>query len=172
MKILTTQLSGLLQRIAENNEEAFEETARLLAQATVGEGRVLIAGFDELSAVVSTAVHGVEPLRYAQSYAAIDMPITAVDRVWLLTPSATNPAALALAKQLNATGVPFAALAAEKPNDALELLSFAETYISTGLTRGLLPGEMGERIVQPHALAALFVLEAVKLIYNEILEDL
>ena len=30
------------------------------------------------------------------------------------------------------------------------------------LTRGLLPGDDGERIVQPHALAALFVYEAVK----------
>lgn len=32
-KILTTQLSGLLQRITQNEEDAIEETARLLAQA-------------------------------------------------------------------------------------------------------------------------------------------
>ncbi|HEX5564482.1 MAG TPA: DUF2529 family protein, partial [Sporosarcina sp.] len=51
MKILTTQIGGLLQRAGSNNEEAVEETARLLAQATIGEGRVLFAGFDEMEAV-------------------------------------------------------------------------------------------------------------------------
>ena len=32
-------------------EESIEETARLLAQATIGEGRVIIAGFDEMDVV-------------------------------------------------------------------------------------------------------------------------
>ena len=36
MKILTTQIGGLLQRAGSNNEENIEETARLLAQATIG----------------------------------------------------------------------------------------------------------------------------------------
>ena len=51
VKMLTTQISGLLQRITGNNEEAIEETARLLAQATIGEGRVIIAGFGEMDVV-------------------------------------------------------------------------------------------------------------------------
>ena len=42
-KILTTQLSGLLQRITQNEEDAIEETARLLAQAAIGEGNVYFA---------------------------------------------------------------------------------------------------------------------------------
>ena len=61
MKILTTQIGGLFQRIAGNSEEAIEETARLLAQATIGEGRVIIAGFEEMEAVIATAFYGVEP---------------------------------------------------------------------------------------------------------------
>lgn len=40
MKMLTTQLSGLLQRIAGSEEENMEETARLLAQAAAREGTV------------------------------------------------------------------------------------------------------------------------------------
>ena len=35
-KILATQLNGLFQKIAQNEEEAIEETARLLAQASIG----------------------------------------------------------------------------------------------------------------------------------------
>lgn len=170
MKILTTQLTGLLQRVSEHNEESFEETARLLAQATVGEGRVFIAGFDELLSVVTTAVNGVEPLKGAQAYEP-DIALTSADRVWLFTRSVHDDDALSLAKRLDREGVPFAAFAAEKPTETYELLTYAHTYIWTGLTRGLLPGELGNRIVQPHAFAGLFVLEAVKLIYDEILED-
>ena len=51
MKMLTTQISGLLQRIIGNNEDSIEETARLLAQATIGEGRVILACFGEMKAV-------------------------------------------------------------------------------------------------------------------------
>ena len=53
-----------------------------------------------------------------------------------------------------------------------ELADLASTYISTGLTRGLLPGDDGERIVQPHALAALFIYEAVKIAYDEMLSTM
>ena len=44
-KILTTQLTGLFQRIGQSEEEAIEETARLLAQAAIGQGTVYFATF-------------------------------------------------------------------------------------------------------------------------------
>jgi len=143
--MLTTQISGLLQRIAGNGEESIEETARLLAQATIGEGRVIIAGFGEMEAV------------------------TAADRIWLLTRSAMDKPALELAQQFAGRFIPFSALAAEKPGCSNELEELSYTYISTALTRGLLPGDDGERIVQPHALSALFVYEAVKIAYDEMI---
>ncbi|WP_253724394.1 DUF2529 family protein [Sporosarcina sp. HYO08] len=170
MKILTTQIGGLLQRIASNNEEAIGETARLLAQASVGEGRVVFAGFGELEAVVMTALEGIEPFKGAIRYED-GMPIEKVDRVWLLTRSSEDEKALRLARSLSENFIPFAALAAEKLDDSNALADFSYTYLSTGLTRGLLPGVDGERIVQPHALAALFIYEAVKMAYDEILMD-
>lgn len=170
MKILSTQVSGLLQRIASNEEEPIEETARLLAQATVGEGRIIIASFGEMRAVTETALYGVEPLPGAVSYEP-GMPIASADRVWLLTRSAKDASALALARILADEFVPFSALAAEKSDEANELADLAYTYIATGLVKGLLPGENGERIVQPHALAALFIYEAVKLAYDEMLAE-
>ncbi len=170
MKMLTTQISGLLQRIAGNGEESIEETARLLAQATIGEGRVIIAGFGEMEAITATAFHGTEPLSGAVRY-EFGMDITSADRIWLLTRSAMDEPALELARQLAGCFIPFAALAAEKPGTDNELEDLAYTYLSTGLTRGLLPGDNGDRIVQPHALAALFVYEAVKIAYDEMVLD-
>lgn len=170
MKILTTQIRGLLERITGSQEEAIEETARLLAQALVGEGRIILAAFDEMEAVTATALHGVEPLRQAVRYTG-DTSLTTADRVWLIVRKADHPAAVQLAKQLADQFIPFAVLAADSAEDSNELADLALTYISTGLKKGLLPGPTGERIVEPHALAALFIYEAVKLSLDELLDD-
>lgn len=169
MKMLTTQIGGLLDRIATNNDEAIEETARLLAQATVGEGRVIIAGFDELEAVQLVATSSAAPFFGATLYTP-DMDIGQEDRVWILARSATHPRALELARALANDFIPFAAVAPETDEDN-ELADLAMTYISTRLTKGLLPGDDGARIVQPHGLAALFIYEAVKIAYDEMLTD-
>lgn len=169
MKMLTTQLNGLLDRIAQNNEDSIEETARLLAQAAVGEGRIIIAGFDELSAVHIIATMSEKPFTGAIPYSP-NLEIGHADRVWIFTRSANDSRALELARTLAKAFIPFAVVAPEKGADH-ELSDLAMTYISTGLLRGLLPGETGERIVEPHALAALFIYEAVKISYDEMLMD-
>ena len=170
MKILTTQIGGLLQRISSAGEESIEETARLLAQAAIGEGRVIIAAFDEMEAVLLSAQFGAEPFQGAVRYEK-DMDIQSADRVWILTRSAQDERALALARHLSDQFIPFAVTAGEKADEQNELSDLAYTYISTGLTKGLLPGPTGERIVQPHALAALFIYEAVKMAYDEMVSD-
>lgn len=170
MKIITTQIRGLLERIAETQEENIDETARLLAQALVGEGRILLAAFDEMEAVTATALYGVEPLAGAVRYTTDTVPTTA-DRVWILARSAHHPEALTLAKHLADQFIPFTVLTADTADDSNELANLAFTYISSGLKKGLIPGPTGERIVLPHALAALFIYEAVKLSLDEILED-
>ena len=48
----------------------------------------------------------------------------------------------------------------------------AYTYISMGIKKGLLPNELGERIVMPHTLTALFIYEAIKIAYDEMLGGL
>ncbi len=170
LKILTTQIGGLFQRITNNSEESIEETARLLAQATIGQGRVIIAGFGEMGAVTATALTSVEPLQGAVRYVE-GMAIESADRVWLLSRSAEDKRALDLARLLADRFIPFAALSADKSGEGNALEDLSYTYVSTGLTRGLLPGDNGERIVQPHAIAALFVYEAVKLAYDEMVGD-
>lgn len=168
MKMLTTQLSGLLQRISSAEEENIEETARLLAQAAAREGTVFFATFGEMKSISINGQFAAEPFPSMQAWSP-EIELTSADRVWILTRSCYDEEALELAKKLNDEFIPFSALAAEPVGDSNLLADLAYTYISTKLTKGLLPTEDGTRIVLPHALAGLFVYEAVKMKLNEML---
>lgn len=171
MKMLTTQIGGLLQRAASNNEEAVEETARLLAQATIGEGRVIFAGFDEMASVGLNAMHAAEPFRGAVRYED-GMDIHSADRVWIFARSVMDESALELARTLADQFIPFAVVAGEKATEDNELADLAYTYMATGVVKGILPGEdLGSRIVQPHVLVTLFLYEAVKMAYDEMVSE-
>lgn len=170
MKMLTTQLTGLFQRISAKEEESVEETARLLAQATVGEGVIYFAAFGEMKAIALNAIDSAEPFHRAKIWTP-DSELTKSDRVWILTRHADHTEALELAQKLFDAFIPFAALASEPAEDGNRLSELAYTYIALRISKGLLPNEMGERIVQPHALAALYVYEAVKMAFDEMASE-
>ncbi len=167
-KILTTQLTGLFQRIGQSEEEAIEETARLLAQAAIGQGTVYFATFGELEAIAIQAQHGVQPFaKFARYDEAIElMP---ADRVIIFTRQASDEQALTLARKLNAEFIPFAAVASEVAGADNELSDLAYTYISLKMRGGILPHptKLGERIVFPHIMAALYIYEAIKMEFDE-----
>ena len=167
-KILTTQLSGLLQRITQNEEEAIEETARLLAQASIGAGHIYFACFGEMQVVEVNALNSVEGFPKLIPWTK-DTHLEEADRVCIFTRSAFDQEALSLAQALNEAFIPFAAVASEEASAENPLADLAYTYISTRIRGGLLPNDAGERIVVPHALAALFIYEAIKIAYDEIL---
>ncbi|WP_025785574.1 DUF2529 family protein [Sporosarcina sp. D27] len=171
MKMLTTQIAGLLQRTATNHEEAIEDTARLLAQAAVGDGRVVLVGIKELKGVVINAIEGAEPFTNATQFSK-DLELGTMDRVWLFTRSSVDEDVLEIARDLAKQNVAFAVVASEKATDKNELSELADIYISTGISKGLLPNDEGGRVVEPHLLASLFVYEAVKLSYDEMLMDI
>ncbi|WP_391207462.1 DUF2529 family protein [Psychrobacillus sp. L4] len=170
MKMLTTQLSGLLQRIAASEEENIEETARLLAQAAAREGTIYFATFDEMESIAINAKYAVEAFPSMQVWTT-DTVLTSIDRVWIITRSCENKEALALAQKLSDDFIPFSVTAAEPEDDANHLASLAYTYISLKFSKGLLPAEDGSRIVLPYALSAMFVYEAVKMKLDEMLVD-
>ncbi|HWI47102.1 MAG TPA: DUF2529 family protein [Rummeliibacillus sp.] len=171
LKMLSTQVGGLLQRVATNQEEAIEESARLLAQAGVGNGVVYFACFDELQAIEINALNAAEPFKKLRRWTK-DVEIADLDRVCIFTRHANHPDALALAHTLYDDFIPFAVVASEKEEDAGEMADLAYTYISLGINKGLLPNELGERIVLPHTMAALFIYEAIKMSYDEMLSGL
>lgn len=172
-KILTTQMSGLLQRISTSEEFAIEDTARLLAQAAVGEGTVYFICFDELQAVETNALYGADPFYKLAKYTE-DTKLTEADRVIIFTRSAKNIKAISLAQKLYDEFIPFAVVASEVANDKENVLSeLAYTYISMKIRGGILPHptNLGERIVFPYLIAALFIYEAIKMEYDEMVGE-
>lgn len=169
-KILITQLSGLLQRITQSEEFTIEETARLLAQAGVGQGNVYFACFGEMQAIEINALLGSEKFTKLLPWSE-DVTLTEADRVCIFTRSCKDEAALALAHHLFDAFIPFAAVASEVESADNELAGLAYTYISTRVRGGIMPNDAGERIVIPHTFAALFVYEAIKIAYDEMLAN-
>ncbi|RHW40027.1 DUF2529 family protein [Lysinibacillus yapensis] len=171
-KILSTQMSGLFQRIIQSEEEAIEETSRLLAQASVGQGKVYFACFGELQPIEFNALNGAEPFKNLHPWSA-DIELSDSDRVCIFTPSSNNSEAVDLAKKLYDEFIPFAAVATEPPSDENKLSELAYTYISMKIRGGILPHptNLGERVVIPYLMAALFIYEAIKLNYEEMLFD-
>lgn len=161
MKMLTTQLTGLFQRIAQQ-EEAIEDTARLLAQAAVGEGTIFLAAFGEMKAVAAAAIDGPEPLPRIEEWHP-DSIITSADRIWIL---AKKDEGDELAGRLADAHMPVAMLAAETKETDL-----ADAFISLKMDKGLLPTDDGGRTLVPHAMGALYVYHAVKLTIDEMLAD-
>ena len=168
MKMLITQLTGLLQRIATSEEENIEETARLLAQAAAREGTIYFATFGEMTSISVNAQFAAEPFPCMKSWTPT-VQLTSADRVWIIARSAENKEAIKLAERLSEEFIPFSVLAAEPASEENKLADLAYTYISLKLTKGLLPAEDGSRIVLPYAMAAMFVYEAVKMKLDEML---
>ena len=171
-KILTTQLTGLFQRIQQSEEESIEETARLLAQAAIGQGTIYFAAFGELEAVALNAELSAEPFAKFVRFSD-DVELMPADRVIIFTRNAADMQALQLAQKLNADFIPFAAVASEIASADNALSELAYTYISLKIRGGILPHptKLGDRIVFPHLMAALFVYEAIKMEFDEMLAD-
>ncbi|TWT03509.1 DUF2529 family protein [Planomicrobium sp. CPCC 101079] len=161
MKMLTTQLTGLFQRISQQ-EEAIEDTARLLAQAAVGEGTIFLAAFGEMKAVVAAAINGAEPLPRIAEWQP-DSIVTSADRIWIL---AKKDEGDELAGRLADAHMPLAMLAAETKETDM-----ADAFISLKMDKGLLPADDGGRTLVPHAMGALYVYHAVKLLIDEMLAE-
>ncbi|MCP1143594.1 DUF2529 family protein [Lysinibacillus endophyticus] len=171
-KILSTQMSGLFQRIIQSEEDAIEETARLLAQASVGQGKVYFACFDGLEAIQTNALDGIEKFANLEKWSE-DTVITDVDRVCIFTPSVENSKAIELANMLYDKFIPFSVVSSEPPSEKNLLSDLAYTYVSMKIRGGILPHptNLGERVVIPYLMAGLFVYEAIKLNYDEMLSD-
>lgn len=171
-KILSTQLVGLIQRIQQSEEESIEESARLLAQAAIGQGTIYFACYGEMEGICINAEIGADPFsnfaRYTDS-----VELMPADRVIIFTRSGQDAEALTLAKKLNEAFIPFTAVASEVASEANALSELAYTYISLKIRGGILPHptNLGERIVMPHLIAGLFVYEAIKLEFDEMIAD-
>ncbi|MCJ7840552.1 DUF2529 domain-containing protein [Lederbergia sp. NSJ-179] len=169
-KMFTTQLLGLFNRIMDHEADSIEDGARLLAQASAGEGTIYIKGFDEMEGVISEAIHGQEPLQNVQPLPSVS-ELKTVDRVLLMTRFSDDQEAVQLAEKLEKKGISFVAISGIKKSEAKQLPDLADVHINTYVLKPLLPNEDGSRMGFPSLIAALYIYSSIKFVLDEILME-
>ncbi|WP_028400633.1 DUF2529 domain-containing protein [Ectobacillus panaciterrae] len=171
LKIFSTQLSGYFKRIAEQEEMNIEDSARLLAQALVGDGHIYMYGVKEMQGVVLEALYGAEPLQRAKQLKreAIE-EVTPADRVILISRFSTDEEAILLAKELQTQGHAVVGISAVKEGEE-SLEQFTDAHIDTKLLKALIPDEDGTRYGFPSGMTALFAYYGLKFTAQEILAE-
>lgn len=170
LKIFSTQLNGLYKKIIEKEEFNLEDAARLLTQATVGDGIIYIHGFGEMDGVSKEALHGMEPLLKAADYNS-DITLSQEDRFLLFSRYSNDQEAVQLAQKLNGDGIPFVAVSTIVQTETDSLETLADVHINLQVERGLIPKEDGNRMGYPTLLVALFVYFGIKFTIEEILHE-
>lgn len=170
LKMFSTQLTGLLNRIHDKEEFSFEDGARLLAQAAVGAGHIYIYGTNEMSAVEAEALYSEEPLKWAQKFTQ-DRLLTEADRVLLVSRFANDEEALKIGKTLHEQGIPFVSISTVGTSEGDSLVDLADVHIDLHLKKGLLPDEAGNRFGYPASIAALFAYYGLKFTIDEIVGE-
>jgi uncharacterized phosphosugar-binding protein len=170
LKMFSTQLTGLFNRIHDKEEFSIEDGARLLAQAAVGDGSIYICGLKEMAAVEAEATEGAEPLISAKKWTAID-EIQEADRVLLISRFSKDKEAVEIARALAEKNILFVAVSTAVESDGDDLASLADIHIDLRLAKGLLPGEDGGRFGCPSSIAALFVYFGLKFTIDEIIAE-
>jgi hypothetical protein len=173
LKMFTTQLTGVFQKIAGEEEYQIEDAARLLSQAPAGDGFIYIIGTAEMKGIAYEALEGAEPLRYTKIISDPQLGgLSSADRVLLLSRFSTDEEAVRLAFLLAEKGVPFVSVCScLDEEDPGQLAALADVHINLHLTKGLLPDDEGNRYGFPSAMTSLFVYHALKFTIDEILAE-
>lgn len=100
LKIFSTQLSGYFSRVSQKEEMNIEDSARLLAQALVGDGFIYLHGTNEMEGVIAEALFGAEPMKQAKRLFedGKEVEVTSADRVLLISRFSTDEEVVAIAK--------------------------------------------------------------------------
>jgi hypothetical protein len=171
LKMFSTQLTGLFKRIQDKEEFAFEDAARLIAQAAVSEGSIFLFGHLEMEAIVLEATVGAEPLRFAKKFPSELADIQESDRAIIITRYSTDIEAIECGKRLQEIGVPFVAISTKMDSETEDLFDLADVTLNLPLTKGLLPDETGNRYGLPTSMAALYAYYGLKFTFDEILAE-
>jgi len=170
LKMFSTQMSGLFKKVLDKEAFGFEDSARLLAQASVGDGTIYIKSFGEMNGILSEAFEGAEPFP-GLPFDDKNMPYSQEDRVLLFTRTSADKKAIELAQNLQQLNIPFAAISTVVSSEELTLVELADVHIDLNLQKGLIPDEIGNRIGLPNLMVALFAYYGIKFTLEEILQE-
>jgi DNA-binding MurR/RpiR family transcriptional regulator len=170
--MFSTQLSGLFKRLHEKEEEAIEDSSRLLAQAIVSDGKVYFYATKEMAGVIAEATKGMEPMPNAVEWTSSSLDtITSNDRFILFSRTNEEEEINTFAKNLYNAQVSFISVCSITNKEIESLVDFADVSIDLKLSKGLLPDDVGNRYGYPSLIAALFIYHGIKFTTDEILKE-
>ncbi|WP_369901702.1 DUF2529 domain-containing protein [Bacillus manliponensis] len=171
-KIFSTQLNGYFTRISQNEEANIEDSARLLAQAMIGDGIIYLHGTKEMEGVVCEALYGAEPLKNAKRLfeEGAKANVTSADRVLLISRSSTDEEIISLAKNFQEEGNFIVGISALQEGEQ-SLEQFTDVHIDTKLLKALIPDDDGSRYGFPSLITALFAYHNLKFTIDEIMNE-
>jgi uncharacterized phosphosugar-binding protein len=174
MKIFTTQLQGIFQKIQEQEDMNIEDAARLLAQAVIGDGNIYIYGNKEMEGILLEALYGPEPLPSAAPLFKNGKmaDVSEADRILLVSRFSTDKEVVDLAKKLKEQGIQTVGISAVSDSETSNSLEqWTDIHIDIKLVKPLIPDEAGNRFGFPSLMAALYAYYVTTFTMKEILED-
>ncbi|MGG1572928.1 DUF2529 family protein [Fictibacillus sp. NRS-1165] len=172
LKIFATQLSGIFSKIQQDNEFAFEDGARLLAQTVLSQGTVYFTGKDEMKAVCAEGLLGQEAFSNAKHLDASEISgLTSVDTVIASARFHNDEPTISLLREIKQHTEANTIFLASRKEKGEEAVPFSDVFIDLMVKRGLVPTENGERIGMPSAMAGIFAYHALFITAKEILEE-
>ncbi|MED1740570.1 DUF2529 domain-containing protein [Bacillus swezeyi] len=173
LKIFTTQLSGIFNRIQEGEALPIEDGARLLAQAVISDHSIYVYGKNELEGILKEALYSSEPFPSAKPLPQNeeDWPaFQTADKVLMFCSHPSDDSDLEIAKRLNEKGIGLVAVSPSGKEDA-PVATFADVHIDSKLKMPLLPGEDGTRFGFPSLMVSLYIYHALSFTLKEILQE-
>ncbi|MBM7645388.1 putative phosphosugar-binding protein [Scopulibacillus daqui] len=166
LKIFTTQLLGVFNDIQKNNENDIEDSARLLAQAVISDGKIIVHGLGSYQSVAVEAVEGENKLPKAEYLKNQD--IEPMDAVLIAANENNQEEALSLARELKNKGCPVIGIFENAGENGYE---YVDIVIQTGKNRPIVPLNDDKKIGKPSSMASLYAYLAVYLTTIDMLDE-
>ncbi|WP_100400410.1 DUF2529 family protein [Bacillus sp. FJAT-44742] len=170
LKIFSTQLQGLFRKITDQQEEALENSARLLAQALAGEGNIYIFATEKMKGVAHSALYSQDAPESTALFPEKEN-LSPSDRVLIISESDSNPEAMNILEACQNVNVPVVSISPLTTQEgALEQSS--DFHINTFAQGGVVPDDAGNRTGHPEHLVSLFAVLSLFLTLHEMLLEL
>lgn len=166
-KILQTQLSNIYEHINAQEEE-IEMAARLLAQATGGEGEIHLKTFHDfrgLEGYLKDSTLSLPGVRSFENTDAVDTP----DRV-LVVANTFDDEIKAFVKNLSDNHIEFVLISNYNKHES-EFLDTVHHYLDLASPRPLVPTPNFDKIVNPYLSAFLYLYNHIYVLIDEMTNE-
>ncbi|MFC7391882.1 DUF2529 family protein [Scopulibacillus cellulosilyticus] len=171
LKIFTTQLVGVFNDVQKQNETEIEDSARLLAQAVISDGKIAVHGLGSWQSVAIEAVEGDNRLpkaQYLYDESGKIKDLDATDAVIIAANDINQQEAIFLAEELKSKGCTVIAIFEKDYENYSDSVDIA---VITTENRPLVPLNDDKKIGRPSIMAALYGYFAIYLTTIDMLDE-